>query len=154
MDAASKKESSGGASHRGRIRTLVVDDDPLMRIAIRLLLERDCSIHVVGTAGDGHQGYLLANSLHPDLVLADMHMPEFNGLEFTGLLSRDFPATRVIIVTSDTDPALPEKCRAGGAHGFVTKDHLWDGLPAEIQRIFQTTPIGAAATTAVAAAAS
>ncbi|MBI5397178.1 MAG: response regulator transcription factor [Verrucomicrobia bacterium] len=138
---------NGSAVGGRRIRTLVVDDDPLMRIAIRLLLERDRSIHVVGTAGDGHQGYLLANSLRPDLVLSDLHMPEVNGLAFTGMLSREFPETRVIIVTNDTDPALSDKCRAEGAHGFVTKDQLWNELSAEIKRVFQTaTPpaVGAA----------
>lgn len=143
-----KTDSKAG---RGRIRTLVVDDDPLMRIAIRLLLERDRSIHVVGTAGDGHQGCLLADSLRPDLVLADLHMPELNGLAFTSLLSRDFPATRVIIVTNDPDPALPDKCRAVGAHGFVAKDQLWSNLSVEIARIFQMTP-PAAAPAAVASA--
>jgi DNA-binding NarL/FixJ family response regulator len=124
------------ASGARRIRTLVVDDDPLMRIAIRLLLEHDHAIHVVGTAGDGHQGYLLANSLRPDLVLADFRMPELNGLDFSKMLFKDFPETRVIVVTSDTDPTLPERCRAEGIHGFVAKDRLWDQLPAEIRRVF------------------
>lgn len=128
-----------------RIRTLVVDDDPLMRIAIRLLLERDRSIHVVGTAGDGHQGHLLTNSLRPDLVLTDLHMPEMNGLAFTSLLSRDFPGTRVIVVTNDSDPMISEQCRAAGAHGFVTKDHLWNELPATIARVFQLASADTAA---------
>ena len=137
MEAVNNNASSSVAGNGQRIRTLVVDDDPLMRVALRLLLERDKTIHVVGTAGDGNQGYLLANSLRPDLVLADFHMPDMDGLELTGVLSRDFPGTRVIIVTNDTDPELPNRCLAKGAHGFVSKDQLWHDLPTEIQRVFQ-----------------
>jgi DNA-binding NarL/FixJ family response regulator len=143
MGTATPIAFNAAAAGGRRIRTLVVDDDPLMRIAIRLLLERDRSIHVVGTAGDGHQGHLLTNSLRPDLVLTDLHMPEMNGLAFTSLLARDFPGTRVIIVTNDTDPILSEQCRAAGAHGFVTKDHLWNELPATIARVFQTASVDA-----------
>jgi DNA-binding NarL/FixJ family response regulator len=137
MGTVNNNASSNAAGNGHRIRTLVVDDDPLMRIALRLLLERDKTIHVVGTAGNSNEGYLLANSLRPHLVLTDFHMPDMDGLELTGVLSRDFPGTRIIIVTNDPDPELPNKCLAGGAHGFVTKNQLWHDLPTEIQRIFQ-----------------
>ncbi len=125
-------DADGGKS----IRTLVVDDDPLMRVAMRLLLERVRRVVVIGTAGDGYQGLLLANSLQPDLVLADLHMPEMNGMEFTSQLGKQSPHTRVIIVTADDRPEVHGKCLAAGALGVVTKDRMCRDLLREIERVF------------------
>ena len=104
------------------IRTLVVDDQALVREGFRLILEREEDIDVVGEAGDGRQALALARELQPDVILMDLNMPRCDGLEATRLLMLDPEAPRVLILTMfDTDENLYEAMKAG-ASGFLLKD--------------------------------
>jgi DNA-binding NarL/FixJ family response regulator len=106
------------------IRTLLVDDQPLIRSGIRALLESEDDIEVVGEAADGRTAVDLAIQLRPDIVLMDVQMPVMDGIEATRRIARDEGLThaRVVILTNyGLDEYVFEALRAG-ASGFVLKD--------------------------------
>ncbi|HVQ95079.1 MAG TPA: response regulator transcription factor [Mycobacteriales bacterium] len=106
------------------IRTLLVDDQPLIRSGIRALLESEEDVEVVGEAADGQAGVELATQLRPDIVLMDIQMPVVDGIEATRRIARDerLAAARVVMLTNyGLDEYVFQALRAG-ASGFVLKD--------------------------------
>lgn len=86
-------------------RVLVVDDDDLLREALRdLLVAR--GFDVVGEAGDGEQGVAMARERHPDVVLIDFRMPGMDGLEATNLIKAEEPNTQAVVFTAYDDQTL------------------------------------------------
>jgi DNA-binding NarL/FixJ family response regulator len=105
------------------VRVLIADDQALARKGLRMILEVEPELEVVGEAADGQQALLVAGETHPDVVLMDVRMPGMDGLEATRRLlvggERD---PRVIILTTfDLDDYVYEALRAG-ASGFILKD--------------------------------
>jgi len=104
------------------IRVLLVDDDPLVRSALSLMLGGQADLEVVGEAADGRAGVASARELRPDVVLMDIRMPVLNGLEATRILHADPQPPRVIVLTTfDADEYVVEAI-ASGADGFLLKD--------------------------------
>ena len=106
------------------IRVLLVDDQPLLRAGIRLLLESDDGITVVGEASDGEAAISLARETRPDLVLMDISMPRLGGVEATRRIAADerLEGVRVLILTTfESDENVLDALR-GGATGFLAKD--------------------------------
>ena len=104
------------------IRVLIVDDQRLMREGLRILLEMEPDLEVVGEAGDGLAALERFAALGPDVVLMDVRMPVLDGVEATRRLREQWPAARVIILTTfDDDAYLFEGLRAG-ALGYLLKD--------------------------------
>ena len=110
------------------IRVLLVDDQTLVRTGFRLILGSESDIEVVGDAADGQEGVELGRRLRPDVVLMDIRMPKVDGIEATRRLTKDAPATRVVILTTyDLDEYVFDALRAG-ASGFILKDAPPDQL--------------------------
>jgi DNA-binding NarL/FixJ family response regulator len=104
------------------IRLLIVDDDPLVRSALRFMLGGQADLEVVGEAGDGRAGIDLAGQLQPDVVLMDIRMPRLNGLDATrSLLATEDPPRVIVLTTFDADEYVAEAL-AAGADGFLLKD--------------------------------
>ena len=105
------------------IRVILVDDQQLVRVGFRLILETERDIEVVGEAGDGRSGVELARRVRPDIALMDIRMPDLDGVEATRLLaSTGSIGPRVLILTTyDADEYVVEALRAG-ASGFLLKD--------------------------------
>ena len=104
------------------IRTLVVDDQALVRGGLRAMLEAHDDIEVVGEAGDGADAVEQARLRRPDVVLMDIRMPRMDGIEATRRLSAGPQPPRVLILTTfDVDEYVYEAMRAGAA-GFLLKD--------------------------------
>ncbi|ADB48792.1 response regulator [Conexibacter woesei] len=104
------------------IRTLLVDDQALVRGGFRLILESAPSIDVVGEACDGAEAVALARTARPDVVLMDVRMPQLDGIDATARIVAAEPATKVIILTTfDLDEYVFAALRAG-ASGFMLKD--------------------------------
>ncbi len=104
------------------IRVLLVDDEELVRTGLRMILEAEPDITVVGEAVDGGQAVDKSDSLAPDVVLMDVRMPRMDGLEATRRLSgRDAPPKIIVLTTFDLDEHVYEALRAG-ASGFLLKD--------------------------------
>ncbi len=104
------------------IRILLVDDQRLMREGLRILLELEPDLEVVGEAGDGQAALEAYAALRPDVVLMDVRMPGMDGVEATWRLRERWPEARVIILTTfDDDEYVFEGLRAG-ALGYLLKD--------------------------------
>lgn len=111
-----------------RTRVLLVDDQALLRLGFRLVLEAEDDLEVVGEAGEGAEGVRLATALAPDVVLMDVRMPGVNGIEATERIVASGVPTRVLILTTfDLDEYAFAALRAG-ASGFLLKD----ARPAEL----------------------
>lgn len=109
-------------SPQRRVRVVIVDDDALVRAALRLILESDSGVTVLGEGSDGRSGYDAARSLRPDVVLMDLHMPGTDGVWATAQITADCPDTKVLVLTAfDTDAMVAAALRAG-ATGFLLKD--------------------------------
>jgi DNA-binding NarL/FixJ family response regulator len=118
-----------------RIRTLVVDDQGLVRAGFRMILEAQPDIEVVGEAADGLEAVAAARRLRPDVVLMDIRMPNLDGLEATRRLTGPGVAdpVRVLILTTfDLDEYVFEALRAG-ASGFLLKDLPREDLVAAVR---------------------
>ncbi len=105
------------------IRVLLVDDHPVVRAGLRLLLEAELDIEVVGDAGDGTAAMSLARKLRPDVVVADLLLPDVDGVTVTQGIRAELPDTHVVILTSvgEEDMSVVRAVRAG-AIGYVLKN--------------------------------
>lgn len=106
----------------GGIRILLVDDQRLLREGLRTLLELHADLRVVGEAGDGIQAELLAEKLHPRVVLMDLRMPRRDGVEATRRLTARWPALQVIVLTTYDEDELVFAAIEAGASGYLLKD--------------------------------
>jgi DNA-binding NarL/FixJ family response regulator len=110
------------AEAAGTIRLLLVDDQQLLRQGLRLILEMEPGLHVVGEAGDGLEALKAYELLQPDVVLMDIRMPVLDGVAATQRLRQRWPGSKVIILTTfDDDTFVFEGLRAG-AMGYLLKD--------------------------------
>jgi DNA-binding NarL/FixJ family response regulator len=101
---------------------LLADDQALARMGLRKILESEPGTTVVGEAANGADAVAAAARLRPDIVVMDIRMPVLDGIEATRILSRDQPATKVLILTTfGLDAYVYEALRAG-ASGFMLKD--------------------------------
>ena len=101
---------------------LLVDDDPLVRSALGLMLGGQPDVQVVGNAPDGRAGVARARELRPDVVLMDIRMPRLNGLDATQALRDDPKPPRVIVLTTFNADEHVLGALAAGADGFLLKD--------------------------------
>ena len=119
----------------GDVRVIIVDDQRLMRDGLRLLLELEDGIDVVGEAADGEAGVDLYQELRPDIVLMDIRMPKMTGIEATKKILKLDPNARIIILTTfDDDDLIMEGVQAG-ALGYMLKDLSGEELAAAIQTV-------------------
>ncbi len=101
---------------------LLVDDQPLLRVGFRMVLESQDDLTVVGEAGDGAEAVRLTAELEPDVVLMDVRMPELDGIEATRRIVASGSRSRVVVLTTfDLDEYAFAALRAG-ASGFLLKD--------------------------------
>lgn len=120
------------------IRTLLVDDQPLLRTGFRMILDAEDGIEVVGEAADGQVGLEQARLLRPDVVLMDIRMPRMDGVEATRRIvaDPDIDARVLVLTTFDLDDYVVEALRAG-ASAFLLKDAPADDLVAAIRIVAQ-----------------
>jgi len=130
-------------THAGPVRPIrlaIVDDDPLVRAGLRILLGGSADIEVVAEAGDGAAADALADAHWPDVVLMDIRMPKVDGLVATRRLrSRPSPPQVIVLTTFNADEYVLDALRAG-ASGFLLKDTP----PNDIIEAVRTVAAGAA----------
>jgi DNA-binding NarL/FixJ family response regulator len=123
------------------IRVLLVDDQALVRLGFRMVLDAESDLTVVGEAGDGGEAVRLAVESRPDVILMDVRMPTLDGIEATRRIVEANPQARIIILTTfDLDEYAFGGLRAG-ASGFLLKD----ARPAELTAAIRAVAAGDAA---------
>jgi DNA-binding NarL/FixJ family response regulator len=105
------------------IRVLIADDQPMVRAGLRMILELEPDLDIVGEAADGNEAVAVAAATEPDVILMDVRMPNLDGLEATRRIvgSREDGPRVLILTTFDLDVYVYEAL-ASGASGFVLKD--------------------------------
>lgn len=103
-------------------RVLVVDDHPVVRDGLRVVLAKCPGIDLVGEGSDGLSAIELCRKLRPDVVLLDLSMPGMNGLEAISHIRMVSPATRVLVLTMQEDREYLREARRSGACGYLVKD--------------------------------
>jgi DNA-binding NarL/FixJ family response regulator len=103
------------------MRLLLVDDHALFRDGLRNLLQAHGQ-EVVGEAANGRDAIVMVRQLQPDVVLMDIQMPVMSGIDATRLLSVEFPAIRVVMLTASSDDADIFEALKSGASGYLSKD--------------------------------
>ena len=111
-----------------KLRILLADDHKMLREGLRVLLDSQPGMQVVGEAASGNEVLKKAGELKPDVVVMDLSMPELNGLQATELLRTKQPAIKVVVLTAHEDESyLTQLCQAGAA-GYVLKRSAGDQL--------------------------
>jgi DNA-binding NarL/FixJ family response regulator len=101
---------------------ILADDHALVRAGIRTLLEKLEGIQIVAEAGDGRETLALVEKLLPNVVIMDISMPGLNGLDTTTKIARDFPKTKVLILSMHTSEEYVLLALRAGASGYLLKD--------------------------------
>lgn len=104
------------------IRVIVVDDESLVRAALRVFLESADGFEVAGEAGNGADAIALVRAVHPDVVLMDVQMPIMDGIEATKRLTREFPGLKIVALTTFSTERVVVPMLSAGASGFLVKD--------------------------------
>ncbi|WP_329622046.1 response regulator transcription factor [Streptomyces sp. NBC_01255] len=115
------------------IRVLLVDDQPLVRAGLRVLMADSPDLAVVGEAGTGTDAVRLAGDLRPDVVVMDVRMPGMDGIEATRLVTAGPGAPRVLVLTTFDDDEYVYGALRSGASGFLVKDMALDDILAAIR---------------------
>ena len=121
------------------IRVLLVDDQSLLRMGFKMILDAEPDIEVAGEAADGATGVSMTSALHPDVVLMDVRMPGMNGIQATAAITADSASKVLILTTFDLDEYVFAGLKAG-ASGFLLKD----APPAELLTAIRTVAGGEA----------
>jgi DNA-binding NarL/FixJ family response regulator len=116
-------------------RVLIADDQDLVREGLRMLIEAEADIEVVGEAGDGKQALEQARQLDPDVVLMDVRMPELDGIEATARLAASGARARVLVLTTFDLDEYVYRALKSGASGFLLKDATREQLVAAIRTV-------------------
>ena len=126
----------------GLIRVLVVDDHAVLRAGLRLLLDAESDMTVVGEASTGAEAVERAKTLDPDVVLMDLRMPGLGGVDATRYLKREVPETKVLILTMYDDAGSLRQVLRAGASGYILKKATDTDLVAAIRAVSRgDTPI-------------
>jgi DNA-binding NarL/FixJ family response regulator len=106
------------------IRILLADDQTNVRKGLRMRLDVEPGLVVVGEAADGQSALTLARDLAPDVVLMDVEMPGMDGIAATEQLAAELPGCCVVVLTIHDDAATRERARLAGARAFVSKHEI------------------------------
>lgn len=117
------------------VRLVLIDDDPLVRTGLKMLLGGDPSLQIVAEGSDGDEAVALVTEHAPDLVLMDIRMPRLDGLSATEQVLARRDAPRIVILTTFDSDDLVLRALAAGASGFLLKDTAPDQMIDAIHRV-------------------
>lgn len=118
-----------------KIRILLADDHTLMRRGLRLIVEQQPDLVVVGEAGDGRQAVTLVTSLKPDVAVLDIGMPNLNGIEAANQITDGKSGAAVVILSMHADETYILRALKAGARGYLLKDSAEPDLVRAIRSV-------------------
>jgi DNA-binding NarL/FixJ family response regulator len=118
-----------------KIAVLLAEDHQIVREGLHSLLKHEHDIEVIGEAETGRQALALVKKLRPAVVVMDIAMPRLNGLEATRQIRKDFPETKVIILSAHSDDAYVDQVIELGAAGFLLKQASSHSLALAIREV-------------------
>jgi DNA-binding NarL/FixJ family response regulator len=116
------------ATHTATIRIIIAEDQAIVRRGAALLLSMEPDMEVVGQARNGVEAVQLAQLLHPDVVLMDLHMPLKGGVAATREITQALPGTQILVLTTLDDDETVFEAVCAGAHAYLLKDADEDEL--------------------------
>ncbi|MFD0304502.1 response regulator [Streptomyces sp. NPDC127119] len=144
----SHDKSTSTESRHDPVRVVIVDDEELVRMALRLVIDGEPDLTVVGEAADGNAALTVVDEQRPDVVLMDVRMPGRDGLDTTReLLTRQAPPRVLMLTTFDSDDLVLGALRAG-ALGFVLKDTPPARILDAVRTVAEGNPVLSPAATA------
>jgi len=117
------------------IRVYVIDDQAILRAALRRLLADECGFEVVGDNGDARAAIAELETLRPDVVTLDITMPTLSGIDALPMLQRASPTTRFLILSNHESGRFLEEALRAGASGYLTKDSEPDELRVAVESV-------------------
>ena len=129
--------SHSGNTDLTKIRVLIVDDQNSVRQRLKLLLEPEADLEVVGIAEDGAIALKQVESLQPDVVLIDLEMPEMNGIKATEIISKRFADCRILVLSSHDTSEYIDRAMDAGAKGYLLKNTPAEELNSAIRSIYR-----------------
>ena len=123
-----------------KIRVLIADDHGIVRKGLRLQLEQNSGIEVVGEAVDGRDAVRMAEELIPDIVIMDIAMPNLNGIQATSQMVKKNPQIGVIILSMFSDETYLTRTLAAGAKGYLLKESADEDLDNAVRAVAQGKP--------------
>ena len=117
------------------IRILLADDHNIMRNGLRLLLERQPGLQVVGEASDGRQTVEMSEALKPNVIVLDIAMPNLNGIEAARQIAAKLPDTAIVILSMHSDESYVLRALKAGARGYLLKDSAESDLIGAIKAV-------------------
>ncbi len=109
-------------------RILIVDSHALFRNTLRAYLSQEPDFQIVGVAGSMRDAIWCVGSLHPDLVLTELTMPDARGVEAVTGIKRHYPQVKILVLSFHGESEFKHHCRDAGADGYVVKDAIHDEL--------------------------
>ena len=118
-----------------QVRIFLADDHTVMRGGIRLVLERQPDLHVVGEASDGRETVNAVERLHPDVVVMDIAMPNLNGIEATRQILANGVAVSIVVLSMHSDEEYVLRALKAGARGYLLKESAEADLIAAVRAV-------------------
>ncbi|MDB4442349.1 response regulator [bacterium] len=119
------------------ITILLVDDHPLFRKGLRLLLEEQADFRIVGEAGDGREAIERVRTLSPDVVIMDITMPDFDGVDATRTIVSEDPSAKVVALSMHAGKSFVEDMLQAGAAGYILKKSVPEDMVNGIRTVIQ-----------------
>jgi two-component system response regulator NreC len=117
------------------ISVVLVDDHAVVRSGIRLLLDKQEDIEVIGEAGNAKDALFRARALKPDVILLDVVMPGESGIEVLPRLLEESPETKILVLSMQDDPSYVREAFAAGAQGYVLKEAADEEVVSAVREI-------------------
>lgn len=119
------------------IGVLAVDDHPLLREGIASLISKQSDMRLLGEASNGREAVEKFRLLNPDVVLMDMQMPEIDGIDAMIAIREEYPAAKIIVLTTYAGDALAQRALMAGAHAYVLKGSVRRELIDTIRAVYR-----------------